>query len=112
MIEQAEPNVTVEHDAGVALIILRRPAQLNALGTATVAALDDAVTTAAADPVVRVLVVGGEGKAFSAGADIKEFAALAGPIEFRAFIERLEGALRRLERLPKPSIAAVNGIAF
>jgi enoyl-CoA hydratase len=110
--EGAEPIVTVEHDARVAVIVLRRPAQLNALGTATVAALDDAVTTAAADPAVRVLVVGGEGKAFSAGADIKEFAALAGPVEFRAFIERLETMLRRLERLAKPSIAAVNGVAF
>ena len=59
-----------------------------------------------------MLVVSGEGKAFSAGADIKEFAALAGPVEFRAFIERLETVLRRLERLPKPSIAAVNGMAF
>jgi enoyl-CoA hydratase len=104
--------LTVERDGGVAVIVLRRPTQLNALGTAMVAALDDALTAVADDPAVRVLVVSGEGKAFSAGADIKEFAALAGPVEFRAFIERLETVLRRLERLPKPSIAAVNGMAF
>jgi enoyl-CoA hydratase len=110
--ETDEALVTLEQEAGVAAIVLRRPAQLNALGTSTIEALDDAIRTAAEDPAARVIVVSGEGKAFSAGADIKEFGALAGPIEFRAFIERLETVLRRLERLPKPSIAAVNGIAF
>jgi enoyl-CoA hydratase len=107
-----DPPVTLEQDAGVALVTLRRPAQLNALGTPMIDALDDALTAAAEDPAVRVLVICGEGKAFSAGADIKEFGALAGPIEFRGFIEHLETVLRHLERLPKPSIAAVNGIAF
>jgi enoyl-CoA hydratase len=110
--ETDEALVTLEQEAGVAAIVLRRPAQLNALGTSTIEALEDAIRTAAEDPAARVIVVSGEGKAFSAGADIKEFGALAGPIEFRAFIERLETVLRRLERLPKPSIAAVNGIAF
>jgi enoyl-CoA hydratase/carnithine racemase len=104
--------LTVERDAGVAVIMLRRPTQLNALGTAVIAALDEAITTVSDDPAVRVVVISGEGKAFSAGADIKEFGALAGPLDFRAFIERLETVLRRLERLPKPSVAAVNGIAF
>ena len=112
MSEGMDPIVTVEHDAGVAVLVLRRPAQLNALDTPTVAALEVAIESAAADPGVRVLVISGEGKAFSAGADIKEFAAFAGPIQFRAFIERLETALRHLERVPKPSIAAVNGMAF
>ena len=112
MSDGAGPMLTVERDGGVAVVTLRNPAQLNALGTAMIAALDDAITTVAGDPEVRIVVVTGEGKAFSAGADIKEFGALAGPLEFRAFIEELETMLRRLERLPKPSIAAVNGIAF
>jgi enoyl-CoA hydratase len=112
MAETTEPIVALERDAGVATISLHRPAQLNALGTPTIDALDEALTTAASDPAVRVLVICGDGKAFSAGADIKEFGALAGSIEFRGFIEHLETVLRRIERLPKPSIAAVNGIAF
>jgi enoyl-CoA hydratase len=110
--ETTDPIVTVEADGGVAVISLRRPAQLNALGTPMIDALDDAVARTGADPAVKVLVITGEGKAFSAGADIKEFGALAGQVEFRAFIEHLETVLRRVERLPKPSIAAVNGIAF
>jgi enoyl-CoA hydratase/carnithine racemase len=112
MSDTSEPLVTVEHDAGVSVITMRRPALLNALGTPTIDALDRAFTAAADDPAVRVLVISGEGRAFSAGADIKEFGALAGPVEFRGFIEHLETALRRLEQLPKPSIAAVNGIAY
>jgi enoyl-CoA hydratase len=107
-----EPIVTVESDGGLAVITLRRPGQLNALGTPMIDALDDALASTGADPSVKVLVITGEGKAFSAGADIKEFGALAGPVEFRGFVEHLETVLRRLERLPKPSIAAVNGIAF
>jgi enoyl-CoA hydratase len=107
-----DPMLTVEREGGVAVVVLRRPAQLNALGTEMIAALDGALTTVADDPAVRVIVISGEGKAFSAGADIKEFGALAGPLEFRAFIERLETVIRRLERLTQPSVAAVNGIAF
>jgi len=106
------PAVTVERDGGVAVLTMRRPDRLNALDTRTIAALDDAVAAAGRDPAVRVVVVAGEGRAFSAGADIKEFAALPGAPQFRAFIERLETTLRRLERLPKPSIAAVGGVAF
>ena len=107
-----DPMLTVQSEGGVAVVVLRRPAQLNALGTEMIAALDGALTTVADDPAVRVIVISGEGKAFSAGADIKEFGALAGPLEFRAFIERLETVIRRLERLTQPSVAAVNGIAF
>jgi enoyl-CoA hydratase len=61
---------------------------------------------------VRALVVTGEGKAFSAGADIKEFRALDGPMAFRGFIEDLERTLRRIAQLPQPSVAAINGMAF
>jgi enoyl-CoA hydratase len=110
--ETTEPIVTVASDGGVAVVSLRRPGQLNALGTPMIDAIDRALASAAADPAVKAVVITGEGKAFSAGADIKEFGALAGPVEFHAFIEHLEAMLRRLERLPKPSIAAVNGIAF
>jgi enoyl-CoA hydratase len=104
--------VTLERSGAVAIVTLRRAEQLNALSTAVVDELQLTLATVEGDDDVRALVVTGEGKAFSAGADIKEFRALDGPIEFRAFIEHLERTLRRLARLPKPSIAAVNGMAF
>jgi enoyl-CoA hydratase/carnithine racemase len=96
----------------VATLTLRRPEQLNALNAEIVAALRDRVDAIAADDDLRCVVVTGDGKAFSAGADIKEFGRLAGPSEFRDFIQHLERTLRMLEVLPKPSIAAVNGVAL
>ena len=104
--------VTCERRDSVALVTLCRADALNSLSTEVVAELDAAIATLAADAAVRAVVVTGEGKAFSAGADIKEFRALDGPVAFRGFIARLEQTLRRLEQLPQPSIAAVNGIAF
>jgi enoyl-CoA hydratase len=74
--------------------------------------LDSTFKRIADDGSVRAVVITGEGKAFSAGADIKEFMQLETVDEFRAFLHDLERALRRLELLPQPSVAAVNGIAF
>jgi enoyl-CoA hydratase len=101
-----------EARGAVALITLRRPEQLNALNAELVSGLRDQIDRIAADEALRSVVVTGAGKAFSAGADIKEFGALAGPSEFRDFIQHLERTLRSLELLPKPSIAAVNGAAL
>jgi enoyl-CoA hydratase len=104
--------VTLERRGPVAVLTLRRPEQLNALSTAVIDGLRSALDDVEGDDTMRALVVTGEGKAFSAGADIKEFRALDGPIAFRAFIEHMERTLHRLARLPQPSIAAVNGMAF
>jgi enoyl-CoA hydratase len=97
---------------GVGLITLSRPAQLNALSLAVADRLQEAVSGCAGNPAVRVMVVAGEGKAFCAGADIAEFAGLAGPEEFRAFLARLAVPLQTLADCPKPSIAAVHGVAL
>jgi enoyl-CoA hydratase len=96
----------------VALVTLRRPDQLNAIDAQTVTDLDATLTRIADDDGVRAVVITGEGKAFSAGADIKEFNELETADDFRAFLHDLERAFRRLELLAQPSIAAVNGIAF
>jgi enoyl-CoA hydratase len=104
--------VTCEHRDAVGLVTLRRPDQLNSLSSALIGELAAALDEVADDASVRALVVTGEGKAFSAGADIKEFRALDSPTAFRDFIAGLEQTLRRLERLPQPVVAAINGIAF
>jgi enoyl-CoA hydratase len=104
--------VSCEHRDAVAMLTLRRPDQLNALSTAVVAGLESALDEIEGNTDVRALVVTGEGKAFSAGADIKEFRALDGPMAFRAFLEHLELTLRRIALLPQPSVAAINGMAF
>ena len=101
------------HDAdGIRTITIHRPDKLNALNAATLDALDAAFAEAGADAAVRVVVVTGSGpKAFVAGADIAEMNSLT-PVQGRDFSLRGTRMMRRVERLPKPVIAMVNGFAL
>jgi len=99
-------------EGGVATITLNRPRQLNALNRQMIRELDEAFDVVKADPTARVLVIMGAGdRAFAAGADIREFAEMdpAGALEFSRDIQRV---YRKLETMPKPTIAAVNGFAL
>lgn len=96
---------------GVALVRLARPEKLNAIDARMVAELRAVLEAARGDESVRVLVVTGTGRAFSAGADIAELAGLAGPPEFERFIEAIQTAFAALEELPIPAVAALNGLA-
>lgn len=101
-----------EDAGGVRLIRIHRPDKLNALNAAVIDALDAAFAAAAADPAVRVVVLTGSGpKAFVAGADIAEMHALT-PVQGRDFSLRGSRMMRRIETLPKPVIAMVNGFAL
>ena len=101
------------HDAdGIRTIAIHRPDKLNALNAATLDALDAAFAEAGADDAVRVVVLTGSGpKAFVAGADIAEMNSLT-PVQGRNFSLRGTRMMRRIERLPKPVIAMVNGFAL
>ncbi|HVM65608.1 MAG TPA: enoyl-CoA hydratase/isomerase family protein [Acidimicrobiales bacterium] len=107
----ARPVGLARHGA-VAVVTLHRPDRLNALGTGMVEALQAALDTVASDASTGSLVVTGEGRAFSAGADIAEFATFAGAAQFEAFITQMGGTFAALHALPKPSVAAINGIAL
>ena len=97
---------------GIRTITIHRPDKLNALNAATLDALDAAFAEAASDAAVRVVVLTGSGpKAFVAGADIAEMNALT-PVQGRDFSLRGTRMMRRVERLPKPVIAMVNGFAL
>lgn len=101
---------------GVATLTLNRPDKLNAINYAMadrlVALLDDLD----ADDSVRAVIVTGTGeRAFSAGADIAEFAESVrqGPeVAVREFVRRGQAMTARIEAFPKPVIAAVNGLAY
>ena len=109
---QTNSPLKIEDRGAVRLIAIDRPERLNALNSATIDALDDAFAAAAADPAVRVVVLTGSGpKAFVAGADISEMADLT-PVQGRDFSLRGQRMMRRLERMPKPVIAMVNGFAL
>jgi enoyl-CoA hydratase len=99
-------------DDGIALVTINRPDKLNALNSATILELAGAFERVRADEAVRALILTGAGeRAFVAGADINELAALA-PMEAQAYAARGQRILRDLETMPKPSVAAVNGFAL
>jgi 2-(1,2-epoxy-1,2-dihydrophenyl)acetyl-CoA isomerase len=94
---------------GVAWIRLNRPASLNAIDAALRLGLFEAVKRAERDEAAKVVVVTGEGRGFCAGADLRELPSREGSVEeVRAGYELVLG---RLHTMPKPTIAAVNGVA-
>ena len=105
------PLLIADHGA-IRVITVDRPDKLNALNAATLDALHAAFDAAAADDAIRVVVMTGAGpKAFVAGADIAEMSALA-PVQGRDFSLRGQRMMRRVERMPKPVIAMINGFAL
>ena len=96
----------------IRLITVHRPDKLNALNAATLDALHAAFSAAALDASIRVVVLTGSGpKAFVAGADIAEMAALT-PVQGRDFSLRGQRMMRGVEKMSKPVIAMVNGFAL
>lgn len=109
---QFETPLKVERRAAIAVLTLDRPDRLNALNEQMVGELDRALASFERDRSVRVLVLTGAGRAFCAGADITELDHLSGPHAFAEHVEAITDSLRRLQRLPQPSIAAINGLAL
>jgi enoyl-CoA hydratase/carnithine racemase len=101
----------VDGQMQVATITLARPEKLNAMDRGTFAELESAAATAAADSRVRAVLVTGEGRAFSSGLDVAEFSGRADLDEAEAVVADLQRAISALERMPKPVVAAVNGLA-
>ena len=97
---------------GIALVTVNRPDKLNALSAALLAELRDVFARIAADSAIRAVIVTGAGdKAFVAGADIKELAALS-PLEMQAAARHGQQTFRAIETLRKPVVAAINGFAL
>lgn len=116
MTERPSSPVLLRSDHGaVAILTLNRPGKLNALNNELISELLRALDRIELDEAVRVVVITGAGRAFSAGADIAEFQQhmKAGPAAAVAhFMRPGHRMTRRVESFSKPVIAAVNGIAF
>lgn len=105
-------NLRLERDGAVAVLSINRPRVLNALNTQTIDELYQAALQLTGDADVRAVVLTGAGeKAFVAGADITELAALQ-PGDAEAFARRGQRAFDAIERMGKPVIAAINGYAL
>lgn len=95
----------------IGLLEVRRPEVRNALDWQAMEAFGAAVEQAHREPALRVLVVTGQGQAFIAGGDLKVLAAYPNEEDGRHLSALMTGALARLEALPVPTIAALNGPA-
>jgi enoyl-CoA hydratase len=104
--------IRVETADGIRTLTVDRPEKLNALNTAVQEELESRVAEAEAEKDLRCLILTGAGeKAFIAGADIGELAKLT-PVEGREHARRGQRILNRIECLPFPTIAAINGYAY
>jgi enoyl-CoA hydratase len=105
-------SILLEKRDGLAWLTLNRPQRLNALGWQTLQELEQALADLERDQEIRVLILTGAGeRAFAAGADISEMTGMDSP-EAEAFSRAGQRVFRRLEEMPKPSIAAINGLAL
>ena len=104
-----DPTILYQRDGSIATITLNRPDRRNALTPAMLDALGAALEQAEQDKQVRALVITGAGKGFCAG---QELATLNEAVDIEALItQHYQPVILRLCHLPKPIIAAVNGVA-
>lgn len=107
--------LTCAVDGGVATVTLNRPEAMNALNLELKEALRDTIAALADDSAVRAIVLTGTGRAFCTGQDLKEYAALreSTPLaDIRATVTaHYAPVASALVTMPKPVVAAVNGIA-
>jgi enoyl-CoA hydratase len=105
--------LTMELDGPIAILTLNRPAVLNALNADLLALLEETLDAFTGDPSLRAVIITGAGeRAFAAGADIAELAALEGPVAGERKARTGQRITQLIETLPVPVIAAVNGFAL
>lgn len=105
-------EVVLAIDGAVATVILNRPAARNAMNRAMYRALQSTFEALNGRDDLRVVIITGAGdKAFAAGADIAEFADLRSEEDVLAYEQQVERMLDALERLAKPVIAKIRGVA-
>ncbi len=107
-------NFKVETDNHIAWLILNRPEKRNTMGMSFFAEMENVFEDFDQNPDIRVVIIKGEGKSFSAGTDLKEAATLLGQgtadgrERMRKEIKSLQRAFTKIERCRKPVIAAIH----
>ncbi|MHB8076929.1 short-chain-enoyl-CoA hydratase [Desulfosporosinus fructosivorans] len=108
----AYTNLILEQNGAIAVLTINRPKALNALNADTLTELSTVLDELGRDSSVKVVILTGNGeKAFVAGADIAQMKDL-NSLEGRRFGQLGQATFRRLELLPQPVIAAINGFAL
>ncbi|MGI9594847.1 MAG: enoyl-CoA hydratase/isomerase family protein, partial [Acidimicrobiales bacterium] len=113
-------DIRYEVSENIATLTFARPEVLNAMTVDIIGETIDALDVAAQDDAVRVVIITGDGRAFSAGGDVRRLGdqSTGGeqplpptPFERRAWLRRTQRMILAIRQVEKPVIAAVNGIA-
>lgn len=119
-VDDRSSDIRYEVADRIATLTFARPEVMNAMTVGIIAETIAALDTAAQDSEVRVIVITGEGRAFSAGGDVRRLGAQATggerplpptPFERRAWLRRTQRMIMAIRQVEKPVIAAVNGVA-
>ena len=110
----ATDKIRINIDNHIARITLTQPEKHNAFDDTVIAALTEAFALVTDDPTIRVLVLSGEGKSFSAGADLEWMRRMSDYDEIENLIDAksMANMLTILNGCPKPTIARVHGAAY
>jgi len=103
--------IIYEKEEGIATIKLNRTKVLNAMNKQLWLDFQEALEDVKSDPQIKALIVTGEGRAFSTGADLKE-SKNRSIEDYRDYLVELQEATRKIIRFEKPIIAAINGYAL
>lgn len=113
--EQDQPTVIdIEYDSGIARVWIARPDKRNALNESLLDGLAQAMLALDKDDAVRVIVLGGRGRAFSAGADLEWMRRAASYAREKNLEDagRLVATLTAIDNVNKPTIARLHGSCF
>ena len=109
--ERVLKNLIVRYEPPIAWIVLNRPAKLNALTIDLLKELSNTLDELEEDDKIRVVVLTGAGKAFSAGADVTAFVGIT-PFKAAIFSRRFQEVTNKIEYYTKPVIVMINGYAL
>src|ERR671931_1866689 len=105
-IPKSEQSILLRDDReGICTLTMNRPAQMNLLTTGMLEALQEAFDAVAGDKRVRVVILAANGKAFSAGHDIKEIRALKDEAKIAELFGQCSRMMQSITALPQPVIA-------
>ncbi len=104
-------SILLSIDNGVATITLNRPTKLNSFNREMALLLQDKLDECASTPEVRCIYITGEGKGFCAGQDLEEVVDPNGPGMQKILSEHYNPIITRIRNIPKPVVAAINGVA-
>ena len=105
-------TIIYEKDGNIAIVTLNRPKSMNSIGSALINDMNNVFDEIAEDDKIDAVILTGSEKVFAAGADIKELTAVNTPVKAHQFVEAIQSLYDKIERLPKPVIAAVSGLAL